>query len=108
MEGEENADGLRRYKDRSIDAADAGVVEVVEEMNTDLGAFPDLGQRYTDWQRDRTKKLDPIRRGLMELDMDCSRRCNDPAGLHRPANGYDKVRLSSSESSDTLCITSGM
>lgn len=108
MEGGENADGLRRYKDRSIDVADAGVGVGAEEMNTDLGAFPDLGQRYTDWQKDRPKKVDPIHRDLMGLDMNCSHHCNDPAGLHRPANSYNKVRLSSSESSDTLCITSGI
>lgn len=85
MEGEENADGLRRYMDRSIDAAEAGVAAEAEEMNTDLDAFPDLGQRYTDWQTDRARKVDPIRRDL-DLDMNCSRHCNDPAGLHRPAN----------------------
>lgn len=99
---EENADGLPRYKDRLIDAAEAEAEAGVEETNTNLGAFRDLGKRRTDWQTDRTKKVGSFHRDLADLNMDRSRHCNDSAGLHQPANGYNEVRLSSSESSEYL------
>jgi hypothetical protein len=64
-EEEENAYGSPHYKDHLPDAMVEEAEAEVEEMNTDLGACPDLGQRRTDCQMDRARKVAPNRSDQM-------------------------------------------
>jgi len=104
-EEEENAYGSPCYKDRLPDAAVEEAEAGAEEMNTDLGACPGLGQRHTDWQMDQARKVALNRSDQMGQDIDYNRRYNGPAGLHRPTSGHIDVRLSSN---NMHCITSGV